>query len=60
MEIVAGFLLVVGLVAVIYFIRFVVNRAVNKGAEVISNAVTNKKNEKSAGVSKKLSDRYRN
>ena len=59
MSTIVGILIVGVLVAVILLIRYVVSRAVDKGVDVIKNAVVEKKNKTKQSEQVDLADRYR-
>ncbi len=53
-------LLMVGLFVLFYAISYIVRAVVNKGADMIGNAIADKKNKEQAGKNENLADRYKN
>jgi len=56
---IGGILLVAAFTGVVFLIRYVVRSAVNKGADVIQNAIAEKKNMKNEQEPTNLADKYR-
>ncbi len=52
-------LIMVGLVVVIFLIRFTLSRIAHKGMDAVSNAIKEKKNKEASGETENLADRYK-
>ena len=59
MDTLTGILIIAGLTLLIIGIRFVVTRVVDKGTDVIHNAITENKNRNKPNTPTSLADRYR-